>query len=172
MPEFVIHEVPVGRGLLAISPLPGRTRHYATDRERLLQWVPALVVSMTTLAELARKGAGGLPEDLQAVGIAWQHLPVDDYGVPGAEVDALWPEVSASACAHLEQGRRVLVHCFGGCGRSGMAALRLMIDAGEPEAEALNRLRASRPCAVETQAQMAWAMRRKDNGASSSQVGP
>jgi len=57
----------------------------------------------------------------------------------------------------LQGGGRVLIHCRGGCGRSGMAALRLMIESGEEAGAALSRLRALRPCAVETEAQMAWA---------------
>ncbi len=55
------------------------------------------------------------------------------------------------------QGGRVLVHCMGGCGRSGMALLRLMVESGEPADRALARLRAVRPCAVETPEQLAWA---------------
>ena len=38
-----------------------------------------------------------------------------------------------------------------------MVVLRLMMECGERPAAALARLRAVRPCAVETQAQMAWA---------------
>lgn len=158
VPEFVIHDFEAGGGVLAISPVPGRTRHYATDLERLLNWRPDLVVTMTTLAELARQGAGGLPDDLGAQAVGWRHLPVEDFGVPGAEVIAAWPAVSRDARRVLGAGGRVLVHCFGGCGRSGMVVLRLMIEAGEAPQEALARLRLHRPCAVETDAQMQWAM--------------
>jgi len=49
------------------------------------------------------------------------------------------------------------VHCRGGCGRSGMIALRLMIEIGEAADDALARLRAVRPCAVETPQQLRWA---------------
>lgn len=157
MDEFVIHELPVAGGTLAISPLPGRTRHYAADRDRLLTWSPALVVTMCTRAELERKGSGGLGPDLAGQGIEWRILPVSDLGVPGLAVEDAWPEVEALALSLLHAGRRVLVHCFGGCGRSGMAVLRLMIAAGEDPDEALIRLRTVRPCAVETDAQMAWA---------------
>jgi len=158
MPEFVIFDLPVAGGTLALSPIPGRTRHYGTDRDRLLAWAPALVISMTTQAELDRKGSGGLGRDLAAHGIAWRHLPVPDFGTPGPELDALWPEVSAEALTALGAGGRVLVHCFGGCGRSGMICLRLMVDAGEAPGPALSRLRAMRPCAVETEAQLDWAL--------------
>src|SRR5690606_33735699 len=61
----------------------------------------------------------------------------------------------------LEGGGRVLVHCLGGCGRSGMVALRLMIGAGETPEVALRHLRGVRPCAVETEAQLAWATGRR-----------
>ena len=57
---------------------------------------------------------------------------------------------SNAALSALQGKGRVLIHCMGGCGRSGMAALRLMIEAGEAPGAALERLRAVRPCAVET----------------------
>lgn len=154
---FVPYEIAVGGGTLALSPMPGWTRHYGADRVRLLHWRPAMVITMTPLSELARKGAGGLPDDLAAAGIAWRHLPVADFGAPDAAVDDGWPDVAAAALAVLASGGRVLVHCYGGCGRSGMAVLRLMIAAGEAPQAALARLRAVRPCAVETEAQLHWA---------------
>jgi len=40
-----------------------------------------------------------------------------------------------------------------------MMALRLMVDAGEDPQVALTRLRETRPCAVEKEAQFIWAAR-------------
>lgn len=154
MPEFVIHSLPIRQGTLAITPMPGRTRHYYADWLRLMEWRPDLVVSMTSQAELERKGAGTLGTDLANEGIAWLHLPVVDFGVP---TDLDWPAVRDQALGVLADGGRVLVHCFGGCGRSGMMVLRLMIAAGETWEDALVRLRHIRPCAIETDAQMDWA---------------
>lgn len=154
MPEFVIHSLQAGGGALAITPMPGRTRHYYTDWQRLLDWRPALVITMTTQAELERKGAGTLGADLINEGIGWLHFPVPDFGTPFGQD---WPAARDRALATLAKGDRVLVHCYGGCGRSGMMVLRLMIAAGEDADEALARLRDIRPCAVETEAQMAWA---------------
>ena len=156
MSEFVIRDISFGGGTLALSPLPGRTRHYGTDRERLLDWRPALVISLASMAELARKGAASLGEDLAAAGIDWSHLPIEDMVVPDTEAEARWQTVSFRARDALSNGQRVLVHCFGGCGRSGMVCLRLMVDGGEPWRPALARLRRVRPCAVETDAQLAW----------------
>ncbi|MEO1637835.1 MAG: protein phosphatase [Pseudomonadota bacterium] len=151
---FAIYDLPAGGGTLALSPMPGRTRHYYTDWLHLLEWGPDLVLSMTTGAEMARKGAATLGTDLQNEGIDWLHLPVADFGTP---VGWEWEPVRDAALGVLSTGGRVLVHCFGGCGRSGMVALRLMTAAGEAPDAALSRLRAARPCAVETDAQLAWA---------------
>lgn len=153
--EFVIHTLSVSGGTLAISPMPGRTRHYYTDWLKLAEWNPALVITMTQQAEMDRKGAGTLGRDLQNAGIDWLHLPVQDFSVP---YNLEWDVVARKVIDRLEAGQRVLVHCFGGCGRSGMIILRLMIAAGEAPDAALERLRRARPCAIETDDQMAWAL--------------
>ncbi|WP_306372146.1 protein-tyrosine phosphatase family protein [Pseudooctadecabacter jejudonensis] len=112
---------------------------------------------MTTQSEMDRMGASSFGHDLEAVGIAWHHLPIVDFGAPDATIRHQWHEVSAQAHTLLKEGGRVLSHCFGGCGRSGMVALRLMVEAGEAPDAALARLRAVRPCAVERDAQFDWA---------------
>ena len=151
---FAPHEIRVGNGILAISPMPGRTRHYHTDWPALLVWEPDLVISLTDMAELVRKGSASLGDDLAQAGIGWLHLPIADFGVPS---DWDWPPLASDLLDRLAKGQRILVHCFGGCGRSGMLVLRLMIAAGEPADAALARLRKVRPCAVETPEQMEWA---------------
>ena len=154
---LTIASLPLGGGELALCPMPGRGGAYDADLRDVLAWGPALVLTMITAGELAAKGASGLPADLADHGIQWRHLVVADFGTPDAAVQADWPRVSAEIRGLLMAGRRVLVHCMGGCGRSGMAVLRLMIDSGEQLPEALARLRAVRPCAVETEAQLNWA---------------
>lgn len=154
---FQISEVTLGHGVLGIAPLPGRSGHYETDLVSLLRWNPALVMSMTTSGEMERAGASGLEADLLIAGVQWLHLPVPDLGAPPAETDALWKASASSAHSILAGGGRVLAHCFGGCGRSGMAILRLMVEAGEQPESALTRLRHARACAVETDDQFLWA---------------
>ena len=157
MGEFAISTLALGDGEIGISPIPGRTGSYDTDLSMVLHWRPAVVLTMVTAQELSYVGAAGLGDDLAAAGIDWRHLPVPDFGAPPEETAALWPEASGAAHQTLGQGGRVLAHCYGGCGRSGMALLRLMIEAGEDADPALERLRDARPCAVEREAQRAWA---------------
>lgn len=149
---FAIHDLKAGGGVLGICPLPRRA-----DMVEVLAWRPDMVLSMTEMAEMEALGAGPLGTELTAAGIAWHHLPIRDFGAPPDAVKAAWPEVSTQARSLLAQGGKVLAHCRGGCGRSGMVLLRLMVELGEAPEAALARLRVVRPCAVETKAQRLWA---------------
>jgi len=157
LPDWSVSELPLGKGWLGIAPIPGRTADYLVDFATLLRWEPTLVLTMTTLREMTRVGAEDIGNDLEAAGVMWRHLPIADFGAPEDDTNALWPEVSKLAQDHLQSGGKVLAHCFGGCGRSGMALMRLMVEAGEDADPALERLRDVRPCAVEAEEQRAWA---------------
>ena len=150
---YTISELPLWSGWIGIAPMPGRAGTYQADLNAILRWGADMVLTMTTAHELA----GDLGADLDAAGVVWRHLPVGDFGAPSPDVAALWPGTSREALAVLSGGGKVLAHCYGGCGRSGMALLRLMVDAGEDAEAALARLRKVRPCAVETNAQFDWA---------------
>jgi protein-tyrosine phosphatase len=156
MSHFAIYDLPLAAGQIALCPVPGASGDYAHDLAVTLNWTPALVISLTAQHEMDDCCADCLGADLIRQGSDWLHLPVPDFGVPE---DFDWPALYAQVSRHLSNGRRVLVHCRGGCGRSGMIVLRLMIAAGEHPDIALARLREIRPCAVETDAQMDWALR-------------
>ncbi|GAB1479374.1 cyclin-dependent kinase inhibitor 3 family protein [Paracoccaceae bacterium] len=154
---FSITEVPLRAGLAGLSPLPGRQGDYAADLAAVRDWAPALVISLTTEDEMARKGAGGFGGDLQRLGIGWAALPLADFAAPDETLATRWMLIAERASEILDGGGRILVHCMGGCGRSGAAVLRLMVEAGEEPQAALSRLRALRPCAVEKPEQLRWA---------------
>ncbi|ABF62900.1 protein-tyrosine phosphatase family protein [Ruegeria sp. TM1040] len=160
-PTLSLHALSVGDGILALSRAPGAGGDYAADLRLIHEWRPSMVISMTTRVEHVILGVETLGTDIQGLGSRWFHMPVEDYQTPTKDLEDHWHQVSALARQALSGGGRVLVHCRGGCGRSGMAVLRLMIESGEPPDAALARLRALRPCAVETDAQMAWAYGRR-----------
>lgn len=139
---------------LGLCRLPGDEGDLAGDLAAILAWRPALVLSLTEASEMGP--SGGLGDRLAAAGIGWRHWPIQDFGVPP---DASWPTLAAVLHAVLDGGGALLVHCRGGRGRSGTVALRLMVERGEDHRAALTRLRAARPGAVETSAQLLWALR-------------
>ncbi|MCV2874323.1 protein phosphatase [Defluviimonas sp. WL0050] len=155
--DFGIFEVEAGGGRLALCPMPGRYGDYPGDLQTILGWGPGLVLTMATGSELAAYGAATLSVDLANRGIEWRHLPVEDFSAESAALRDGWAGVSREARTLLSDGGRVLTHCLGGCGRSGMAVLRIMTELGEAADAALTRLRTIRPCAVETAAQRLWA---------------
>lgn len=156
MAAFEIYELPVGYGTAAISPLPGIAGNYAADFSKLVKWSPEVVLSMTESHEMARVDADNLGSELAIAGIKWLHLPIGDFGTPDIETSRKWQLAETTCLEVLNGGGKVLAHCRGGCGRSGMAILRLMVASGEDSGVALERLRIVRACAVETDAQFEW----------------
>ncbi|WP_435231134.1 protein-tyrosine phosphatase family protein [Pseudopelagicola sp. nBUS_20] len=155
--RFEIFSLGFGEGELGLCAAPGSTGQYRVDLGVILAWKPEMIISMTQQHELDELGAVSFFTDLLSAGITVVHLPTPDLSVPEAAVIAKWPNVSVAARGILRTGGRVLVHCRGGCGRSGMATLKLMVEAGRSPDIALKELRSTRPCAVETNAQMKWA---------------
>ncbi|MEM0948265.1 MAG: protein phosphatase [Pseudomonadota bacterium] len=149
---MIIATVRAGPGQIAIASLP----ECDADDQRIVDWDPSLVVSMTEAREMGPVHAN-FPSHLKEHGIDWVHLPVRNFGgLDGQEMER-WPVLSASFHAALDAGGGVLVHCRGGQGRSGMIALRLLVERGEIPDAALVRIRSVRPGAVETEAQFRWA---------------
>lgn len=154
---FRIYDLPLLHGRIGMSAMPGRQGDYRDDLTVLLAWHPTLVLTLTSEIELEAAGAETLPEDLARAGVLWRHLPVCDFRAPSARSTLEWSAISIEAGAVVGVRGRVLAHCFGGCGRAGMALMRLMVEAGEAPDKALERLRAVRPCAVQSAAQEDWA---------------
>lgn len=158
MTDLVIHALGVAGGSLAISQMPGKRGDYAGDLAFVRDWKPSIVISAVSRAELVEASAETFQSDIQESGSRWVHLPIVDYGLPDDSVLDIWDGVCADVLRVLRGQGRVLIHCKGGCGRSGMLALRVMVAAGEDAVDALFRLRKIRPCAVETEAQLRWAV--------------
>jgi hypothetical protein len=95
----------------------------------------------------------GYPELAGSVA-ATLHLPVEDYSPPTVEQ-------ADRAIAFIEdqvaKGRVVVVHCHGGCGRTGtILAAWLKGRDGLDATAAISRVREGRSCFVETPAQEAF----------------
>lgn len=155
--DFRIASLAVGSGRLGICRLPGASGNLPGDVAAIRAWGPAMVLSMTGTEEMRRLGAGPLAELLAAQGIAWRHLPIADFTAPGAAGRPEWAALSAELQGALDAGHGVLLHCRAGLGRSGMVAMRLLVERGEEPMAALARIRSVRPGAVETEAQLIWA---------------
>ncbi|MEM1199474.1 MAG: protein phosphatase [Pseudomonadota bacterium] len=158
---FVIATLELERGArLGVCPLPGRYSPLEQDLATIMNWGPVAVLSMTEREEMEKFGSWVLGDLLTERGVRWMHLPIRDYSGPSGDSASQWEAFSPQLHKVLDAGGGILLHCRGGVGRSGMIALRLMVDRGSDPDEALKRLRAVRPGAVETDAQRLWAQKR------------
>jgi ADP-ribosyl-[dinitrogen reductase] hydrolase len=106
--------------------------------------------------ELRRYSIEPIGSEVRRRNMDWHHWPIVDGGVPEAAFNLAWPKRSEMLCRLLAAGGRVLIHCRGGLGRTGMIAARLLVDGGVAPTEAIARTRAARPGAIETQEQERW----------------
>ena len=113
---FTIFEVEIGAGWVALAPMPLE----AEDILQIAQWGADFVVSLT---EINEGPTATIQSQLSLCGVRWMHVPIVDFGVPDVDVSEALDAVVAKTVVGLLQGRRVLFHCLGGCGRSGMAVM-------------------------------------------------
>jgi len=116
--------------------------------------------SLITLMEAAELTAARVPTDVlqsaaQTAELTWYHWPIVDFAAPDADFERLWQSEAAIICRQLLAGGKIVVHCRGGRGRSGLVAARLLIELGINPDDAIASVRAVQPMAMETTAQEA-----------------
>lgn len=147
-----------GWGRLLISRCPGRTdldHDLDYDLDAIQRAGAKAVVTLTTQEELDELGVAALGAAVVARGMDWLHLPIEDFGAPDAGWEETWREGGRLVRSMIRDGHSVHLHCRAGCGRSGMIAARLLAELGAEPGAAIARVRAARPCAVETEEQEA-----------------
>jgi len=167
-----VAEVPAGLGLVGMTFCPGKRgdsvsggaweRDLDADMRVIREWGAAAVVTLIEVHEIAMLGVERLPAAVRDAGMEWLHLPIRDVDVPDSHFEASWASAGGRLANRLRNGERVLVHCRGGLGRTGMVAARLLVEvAGATPQQALDAVREVRPGAVETPAQEAWVLELK-----------
>ena len=160
--EFLIEAVEVcpWNAWIAMTPCPGRSRflHWHRDLEgdfdAIAAWRAAAVVTLMRERELREPSLTQLRHAAEVRDLGWYHLPITDGGAPDGGFEVSWKQSGPALRAILRAGGRVLVHCQAGLGRSGTIAARLLVELGEAPATAIDRVRAARPGAIETDAQI------------------
>lgn len=164
-----IGEVAAAGGVIGMTICPGKRgpsgygerweRDLALDMAAIGAWRPDAVVTLMETPEFAQYGVPGLPGAMAAADARWFHLPIRDVSIPGPAFEEQWAAAGAALRATLGDGGRVLVHCVGGLGRTGLVAARLLIELGTPVEAAIAEVRRARPGAIETAEQLAFVRR-------------
>jgi ADP-ribosylglycohydrolase/protein-tyrosine phosphatase len=129
-------------------------RDLEADLAVIVAWRPTVVVTLMEAEEFSLLRTPRLGERVREAGLEWRHLPIRDLHAPDSRFEAAWTFAGAELRDLLVRGGRILLHCRGGLGRTGVVATRLLTELGEPAETALRRVRAARDGAVETPPQV------------------
>jgi ADP-ribosyl-[dinitrogen reductase] hydrolase len=163
----------VDGGRLGITFLPGKKRDGYTGP----QWRDAELDALT----LRRHGVDALfllVEDIELewcmvpeladvldeVGVELVRFPIRDPRIPTRDQEAGFRRAIGDLVARLRAGDSVAIACRGGIDRSGMAAACVLIEAGLPAAEAIDRVHAGRKRSLTQREQVAYVRRWADRG--------
>ncbi|HEX6828337.1 MAG TPA: ADP-ribosylglycohydrolase family protein [Burkholderiales bacterium] len=149
----------IGMTLCPGKKEPGRwDRDLEADLRAIRHWGGTALVTLIEPHEFGLLAVQGLPESARALGFEWHHLPIPDTYAPTAIFERLWLHSGATLRARLRRGERILLHCRAGLGRTGTVAARLLVEAGRAPWEAVNRVRAARPDAIESPEQVRYLL--------------
>lgn len=150
-----------GGGLILSShpaSLPGRTPEQAVALYYRLG--ARALLTLLNHHELEKLGLSHLPDLCAPYGMAWFHAPIDDYQAPDAEFEVWWSQHSGGLHRLINDGAALAIHCFGGLGRTGTIAARLLVERGLSPEAAIAAVRQCRPGAIETSAQVLYLLQR------------
>ena len=116
----------IGNGRLLIGPRPQATELHDWSARASGLGVNH-VVSLIEKSEVKQYHLKDEGPTLAAVGISFQHFPVDDFDVPD---EGAFATLIAGLAMRLQEGETLFLHCAGGVGRAGTTASCIMVDHG------------------------------------------
>jgi ADP-ribosyl-[dinitrogen reductase] hydrolase len=159
--------VPGCTGTIGVTFCPGKCdwiwqRDLGADLDAIRTWGAGAVVTLIEPHEMRDLQVEALPREVAARDMQWYHLPIVDVSIPGKAFEAAWKDAGVQLRARLLRGERIVVHCYGGLGRAGTIAARLLVEFGEDPQAAVKAVRAARPGAIQTLEQEEYVYRCKN----------
>ena len=151
---------------IGIIPCPGRNhidksgnlwrRDLTKDLEVIEAWGATAILSLIESCEFDCLGVPNFPNVVSERTISWYHLPIPDMSSPKQAFLNAWEDSGEEILRDLEHGQRIILHCAGGLGRSGMLAAKLLVALGTSPSEAIEQVRHARSGAIETAEQESY----------------
>ena len=147
-------------GKVQKNPLSGGSweRDLGMDMRAIEAWGAKALVSLMEEHEFEELLVSDLPMFVPQK-MQYFRLPIPDGGVPGIEWEREWEKTAPILWKLLMNGQKIVIHCKGGLGRTGLLAARLLVEFGLPPEDAMKAVRKARPGAIETRNQEAFVRR-------------
>jgi len=155
-------------GAIGVTFAPGKQQDTAmtgiwrrdldADLAAICAWGATHLITLLETHEFVDLKIEALPDLATVCGLLWHGLPITDGAAPDQRFLTPWVSLSRQLITAMRGGERVVVHCKGGLGRAGTVACLLLLDSrtATDADDAMARVRAVRPGAIETQAQEAF----------------
>lgn len=129
-------------------------RDLETDLQALrTEFETDVLVSLLEDHEFALLGIPALVPRAEGLGMRVRRFPIRDVSVPRPAEDAAFRPLVDELHGLLSGGQNVTIHCRGGLGRTGLVAASVLVRDGFVSTDAMARVRAVRPGAIETRGQ-------------------
>ncbi len=160
IPPLFIDWVPIPGtgGVIGMTICPGKKddgrfsgfweRNLDSDLQAIKEWGAVALVSLIEWYEFRFLRVEDLPEKAGIFGLRWMHLPMPEMGVPDHTFEEMWQEAGAQLRQLLKEGKKIVLHCNEGFGRTGVIAARLLVELGVEPDDAINSTRKARRGAI------------------------
>ncbi len=135
------------------DPGYGWNRDLDADLNSVVLWGAGTLLTLIEDHEFRLLEVEALGHTVRQLGMDWVHLPIRDVDVPDYRFETGWRIAGPLLHGRLEAGERIAIHCRGGIGRTGLVAALILVERGLSGEDAIRRVRAARPGAIETRAQ-------------------
>lgn len=147
--------IPGMDGIIGITACPGMKNgsgcldfyedRLLHDLTTIRKWGAVAVVTLLDGLELRILGVSDLSNTAEWLNLLWFHLPVDNKGIPRENFELLWSSAGPQLRQLLREGKKIIIHCKEGIGRSAIIAVRLLIELGTPAEQAIRMVQKVRP---------------------------
>ncbi len=153
-------QIPHVKGELGLTFCPGKKgkglysgnwdRDLDKDLSEIEQWGAQALVSLIEDHEFDLLGVADFSERVARKNLQWFNLPIVDVSTPDDRFESDWATAGYRIRGILCRGGKVVLHCRGGLGRTGLLAARILVDFGLEPDQAMEQVRQARPGAIET----------------------